>query len=62
MYLFFLHVHNHFVMIYRTTAYNSKTNHHYANNPKNARRKGNTHTHTKNWLQIIMQWHSTQLA
>ena len=35
MYLFLLHVHNHFVMIYTTTAYNSKTDHHYANNPKN---------------------------
>ena len=33
-------------MIYKTTVYNSKTNHHYANNPKNIWRKGDTHTHT----------------
>jgi len=24
--------------------------------------RARAHTHTKNWLQIIMQWHSTQLA
>jgi len=48
-------------MIYKTTAYNSKTNHHYANNPKtykgkvthartcahtHARARARTHTHT----------------